>query len=135
MLGKNVKIEIFGTLVENSLYSGFITGRSYTDPRSVYVLTNSGSLSGVTDCTIIAIASSQNRSQTRLIAAPLTGLICWWLSKFMISRFGYFTVSFPWLEAAGLIVFIVAAVLLMTFICLRRENKIDIIDEIKRESV
>ena len=62
----------FGTLVENSLYSGFITGRSYTDPRSVYVLTNSGSLSGVTDCTIIAIASSQNRSQTRLIAAPLT---------------------------------------------------------------
>ena len=72
MLGKNVKIEIFGTLVENSLYSGFITGRSYTDPRSVYVLTNSGSLSGVTDCTIIAIASSQNRSQTRLIAAPLT---------------------------------------------------------------
>ena len=70
-----------------------------------------------------------------LIAAPLTGLICWWLSKFMIRRFGYFTVSFPWLEAAGLIVFIVAAVLLMTFICLRRENKIDIIDEIKRESV
>jgi ABC-type antimicrobial peptide transport system permease subunit len=70
-----------------------------------------------------------------LIAAPLTGFICWWLSKFMISRFGYFTVSFPWLQSAGLIVFIAAAVLLMTFICLRRENKIDIIEEIKRESV
>ena len=70
-----------------------------------------------------------------LIAAPLTGLICWWLSKFMIRRFGYFTVSFPWLQAVGLIVFIVIAVILMTFICVRRENKIDIIEEIKRESI
>ena len=69
------------------------------------------------------------------IAFPVTGIICWLLSKTFISRFGFFTISFPWLEAAGLIVFIVAAVLLMTFICLRRENKIDIIDEIKRESV
>ena len=72
MLGKNVRIEIFGTLVENCLYSGFITNRSHTDTRSVYVMTNSGSLSGMIDCTIIAIASSQNRLQTRLIAAPLT---------------------------------------------------------------
>ena len=70
-----------------------------------------------------------------LIAAPLIALICRWLATTLVSRFGYFTVSFPWLEAAGLIVFISAAVLLMTYICLRRENKIDIIDEIKRESV
>ena len=70
-----------------------------------------------------------------LIAFPVTGIICYCLSKIFISRFGYFTVSFPWLQSAGLIVFIAAAVLLMTYICLRRENKIDIIEEIKRESV
>ena len=69
------------------------------------------------------------------IAFPVTGIICWLLSKTFISQFGFFTISFPWLESAGLIVFIVVAVLLMTFICLRRENKIDIINEIKRESV
>ncbi len=71
MLGKNVKIEIFGTLSEEHLYSGFIIGRSQTDTRSVYVMTNRGALSGVVNCTIIAIASSQNRTQTRLVAAPL----------------------------------------------------------------
>ncbi len=69
MLGKNVKIEIFGTLADNSLYSGFIIGRAYNDTRSVYVMTNHP-VSDVVECTIIAIASSQNRSQTRLIAAP-----------------------------------------------------------------
>ena len=72
MLGKNVRIEIFGTLAENSLYSGFIISRSHTDTRSVYIMTNRGALSGSLDCIIIAIASSQNRSQTRLIAAPVT---------------------------------------------------------------
>ncbi len=71
MLGKNVKIEIFGTLAENCLYSGFIIGRSYTDSRSVYVINKKGSLSGTVDCTIIAIASSHNRLQTRLVAAPV----------------------------------------------------------------
>ena len=70
-----------------------------------------------------------------LIAFPLTGIICYYLSKIFISRFGYFTISFPWFESVGLIVFIVVAVLLMTFICVRRENKIDIIEEIKRESI
>ncbi len=70
-----------------------------------------------------------------VIAFPITGIICWLLAKTFIGQFGYFTVSFPWLQSAGLIVFIAAAVLLMTFICLRRENKIDIIEEIKRESV
>ena len=70
-----------------------------------------------------------------VIAFPITGIICWLLAKTFIGQFGYFTVSFPWLQSAGLIIFIAAAVLLMIFICLRRENKIDIIDEIKRESV
>ena len=70
-----------------------------------------------------------------LIAFPITGIICHYLSKIFISRFGYFTISFPWLQSAGLVVFIAAAVLLMTYICVRRENKIDIIEEIKRESI
>ena len=70
-----------------------------------------------------------------LIAFPITGIICYFLSKIFISRFGYFTIAFPWLESLGLIVFIAAAVLLMTYICVRRENKIDIIEEIKRESI
>ena len=52
MLGKNVKIEIFGTLAENSLYSGFIISRSHTDTRSVYIMTNRGALSGLLDCII-----------------------------------------------------------------------------------
>ena len=70
MLGKNVKIEIFGTLAENKLYSGFIVGRSRTDMRSVYIMTNR-SLSEKADCSIIAIASCQNKNQTRLVAAPV----------------------------------------------------------------
>ena len=70
-----------------------------------------------------------------LLAFPVTGIICYFLSKVFISRFGYFTISFPWIQSIGLILFIAAAVLLMTFICVRRENKIDIIEEIKRESI
>ncbi len=68
-------------------------------------------------------------------AVPLAAVICWWLTKTLVSRFGYFTVSIPVAEASILLVIIVAAVLLMTVICLRRENKTDIISEIKRESV
>ena len=70
MLGKNVKIDIFGTLAENSLYSGFIIDNPRADMRQVYVMTNHR-LSGTQECTVIASASSQNRSQTRLVAAPL----------------------------------------------------------------
>lgn len=70
MLGKNVKIEIFGTLTEARLYSGFIIGKSHTDMRAVYVMAEQP-LEGTVECTVIAIASSQNRTQTRLVAAPL----------------------------------------------------------------
>ena len=70
MLGKNVKIEIFGTLAESRLYSGFITERSGTDMRSVYIITNREPDERI-DCTIIAIASSSNKNQTRLVAAPV----------------------------------------------------------------
>ena len=70
MLGKNVRISVFGTLAENSLYSGFIVGRSHTDMRSVYIMTNH-ELGDEVECTIIAIASSQNKLQTRLVAAPV----------------------------------------------------------------
>lgn len=69
MLGKNVKIEVFGTLAENTLYTGFIVGRFRSDMRSVYIMTNHP-IEGTVDCTIIAIASAQNRNQTRLVAAP-----------------------------------------------------------------
>ena len=70
-----------------------------------------------------------------IIAVPVTAVICKWLSKFMIRRFGYFTVHFPWVPALILTVFIIASVIIMTTACLKRENKIDIIEEIKRESV
>ena len=70
-----------------------------------------------------------------LIALPATGIICYFLAKFMIRRFGYFTMNFPLLQSVILIAFIIASVILMTVICLRRENKIDIIEEIKRESI
>lgn len=70
LLGKNVKIEVFGTLAENKLYTGFIVGKYRTDMRSVYIITDHP-IEGMVDCTVIAIASAQNRSQTRLIAAPL----------------------------------------------------------------
>jgi len=70
-----------------------------------------------------------------LIALPVTGIICYLLSKFMIRRFGYFTMNFPWIQSVILLLFIAASVIFMTVICLRRENKIDIIEEIKRESV
>ena len=70
MLGKIVKIDIFGTLTDKSLYSGFIMGRRSSDFRQVYVLAET-ELSGENDCMIIAVAVSENRSQTRLIAAPV----------------------------------------------------------------
>ncbi len=69
MLGKNVRIEVFGTLAEKRLYSGFITEKGVKDMRQVYVMTDR-ELSGTVECVVIAIASAQNRSQTRLVAAP-----------------------------------------------------------------
>lgn len=70
-----------------------------------------------------------------IIAIPVIGIICFGLSKCLISRFGYFAVSFPWAYCLGITAFISAAVILMTIICVRRENKTDIIGGIKRESV
>lgn len=69
------------------------------------------------------------------VSVPLAALICVGLTRTFVSRFGYFTVVPPVAEAAVLITLIVAAVLLMTVFCLKRENKIDIIEEIKRESI
>ncbi len=68
MLGKNLKVEIFGTLCDRYLYSGFISSTSY-DNRPVYIVTNSEP-KDIIECTIIAIASCGKKSQTRLIAAP-----------------------------------------------------------------
>ncbi|MCR5328203.1 MAG: ABC transporter permease [Saccharofermentans sp.] len=70
-----------------------------------------------------------------LIALPVTAAVCYLLSKFLIRTFGYFTIGFPVAATLILIGFIVVAVLLMVICCLKRENKIDIIEEIKRESV
>lgn len=70
-----------------------------------------------------------------LISAPLTALICYSFSKVFVSRFGDFQVHFPWLFVLGLTVVIIALVILMMLMCLSREDKIDIIEEIKRESV
>ena len=67
MLGKTANIEIFGTLVEKKLYSGYITGSR--DMRRVYVITNQ-ELNGAIDCMIIAAAIGEASTQTRLIAAP-----------------------------------------------------------------
>ncbi len=72
MLGKNVKIEIFGTLAEGSLYSGSIVNHPSADNRHVYVITDRRELSGVVECTVIAIAGTDNKAQTRLVAAPVT---------------------------------------------------------------
>ena len=67
MLGKNVTIEIFGTLSEKSLYTGrIVDGR---DLRQIYVVTDV-ELHGVIECTIIAAAVGEVSSRTRLIAAP-----------------------------------------------------------------
>lgn len=65
MLGKNVTIEIFGTLTEKRLYSGYISG--CRDVKQVYVITNHEP-HGTIDCTIIAAAVGEK--QIRLIAAP-----------------------------------------------------------------
>ncbi len=66
MLGRNVTVEIYGTLAESSLYSGYISG--IRDVQQVFLITNY-ELHGTIDCTIIASASG-NGSQIRLIAAP-----------------------------------------------------------------
>ncbi len=67
MLGKNVTIEIFGTLAEKKLYSGFIVGSR--DTRQVYIITDS-ELHGTMDCIVIAAAVGETGMQTRLVAAP-----------------------------------------------------------------
>ena len=69
MLGKNIRIEIFGTLAEGKLYSGFIISRHSTEFRQVYIMTDVP-LEGVADCTVIALATIQPSGQVRLIAAP-----------------------------------------------------------------
>ena len=68
MLGKNIKVEIFGTLCDRYLYSGFIINNSY-DKRPVYIITDSVP-PDILECTVIAVASCDNKLQTRLIAAP-----------------------------------------------------------------
>lgn len=72
MLGKNVKIEIFGTLSEGCLYSGFIVNCPNADMRQIYVMTNCTHLSGIVECTVIAIAAGDCNARTRLVAAPVT---------------------------------------------------------------
>lgn len=67
MLGKNVGIEILGTLAECRLYTGYIIGLS--GERQVYVLSNF-ELDGMVNCTIIASASAADGSHQRYIAAP-----------------------------------------------------------------
>ena len=67
MLGKNVTIEIFGTLAEKKLYSGFIVGSR--DTRQVYIITDS-ELHGTMDCIVIAAAVGETGMQTRLVVAP-----------------------------------------------------------------
>lgn len=69
MLGKNLKIEIFGTLCDKYLYSGFIENSRY-DKRSVYVISNS-ELKDELECTVIAVVSCEHKDQTRLIVAPV----------------------------------------------------------------
>ena len=68
MIGKNVTIEIFGTLAEKCLYSGQIVGGK--DVRHVYVVSDQP-LSGAVDCVIIASAVGETSLQTRLVAAPV----------------------------------------------------------------
>ena len=68
MLGKTVTIDIFGTLADRRLYSGFMCGSN--DMRQIYVITNS-ELHGTIDCTIIAAAVGETSLQTRLVAAPV----------------------------------------------------------------
>lgn len=67
MIGKNVKIVIFGTLSEKCLYTGQIIGGR--DLRQVYIITDH-ELHGDVDCTIIAAAIGEVSDRTRLIAAP-----------------------------------------------------------------
>lgn len=68
MLGKNVTVEIFGTLAEKKLYSGHIVGSK--DMRQVYIITDN-ELHGTIDCVIIACTVGETSTQNRLIAAPL----------------------------------------------------------------
>ena len=67
MLGKTATIEIFGTLAEKKLYSGYVSGSR--DMRRVYIITDQ-ELHGTIDCMIIAAAIGETAAQTRLVAAP-----------------------------------------------------------------
>ena len=67
MLGKNVTVEIFGTLAKKKLYSGFIVGSR--DSRQVYIVTDS-ELHGTIDCIVIAAAIGETSNQTRLVVSP-----------------------------------------------------------------
>lgn len=68
MLGKTINISILGTVRESYLYSGYPDSASEIH-TPVYIVTNQ-KLSGSVACTIICIAMSDSKKQTRLIASP-----------------------------------------------------------------
>lgn len=67
MLGKNVKIDILGTLSDCRLYTGYISDIGYD--RQIYILSDDR-LEETVSCTIIASVSAQDGSDLRYIAAP-----------------------------------------------------------------
>lgn len=69
VLGKNVRIEIFGTLEDRYLYSGFITDEKKGGLQQVYIISDR-ELHGEIECTIIAEVSSEKYSRIRFVAAP-----------------------------------------------------------------
>lgn len=67
MLGRNVTIEIYGTLIDKKLYSGYITNER--DLKRVYVISDN-ELHGTIDCVIIAATVSTAAIPSKLVAAP-----------------------------------------------------------------
>lgn len=69
MLGKNINISILGTVCDKCLYSGYWEKQT-ENKKPIYIITNQD-LSGIVTCTVICIAVSNNKNQTRLIASPI----------------------------------------------------------------
>lgn len=73
--------------------------------------------------------------QSLLIAAPGTALLCWGISTVLVGRFGHFTVAFPVPLVLAITLLSLVVVFIMEKICCARENRTELIDEIKRESI
>ena len=111
-----------------------VTGLMYTRRREFAILRSGGMTDSQLlrmcqyELTVLAIKSMS-------IAIPVSAVLCCFINHVMIGRFGYFTVDFPILPVALIVLTALAAVLAVAGVCCVRQGKTNLMEEIRRESI